>query len=160
MLLVGAFVARPGGLIALGFASSIALLVTSIVGATTTGNSFDTKDLRDAPTSAAAVDSGYHVPSGTISLDLREVRDLAALDGRTVDLGTNAGEIDVIVPSGVNVHVVADVRYAGQINVGDEMRDGLGQSLETTLTSSAAPGTPTLHLTIEVRFGQITVARN
>jgi phage shock protein PspC (stress-responsive transcriptional regulator) len=158
MLLVGAFVGRPGGLIALGFASSIALVVTSIVGVATDENGLDNKDVRAVPTTAAAVADDYHVSTGTIELDLTRVRDLRALDGRTVDLGTDAGEITVIVPDGLNVHVTSEVRYAGQINLGDEQRDGLGQSMERTLTTSAAPNAPTLDLDIEVRFGQITVS--
>ena len=137
MLLVGAFVGRPGGLIFLGFASSIALVVTSIVGVATDGNRVDNQDLRAVPRTAAAVEGSYHVPSGTIELDLTEVGDLAALDGRTVDLGTNAGEVTVIVPRGLDVHVAADIRYAGQITIGDETRDGLGQSMDRTLTTSS-----------------------
>ncbi|MEO7350771.1 MAG: LiaF domain-containing protein, partial [Marmoricola sp.] len=123
-------------------------------------NGLDNRDVREVPTSAAALDAGYHVPSGTIEIDLSRVSDLEALNGRTVDLGANAGEIIVIVPRGLNVHVAADIRYAGQINIGDEERDGLGQSMERTLTTSTAPGTPTLDLDIEVRFGQITVSQN
>ncbi|MEO7350489.1 MAG: PspC domain-containing protein, partial [Marmoricola sp.] len=74
MLLVGAFVGRPGGLIALGFASSIALVVTSIVGVASDGtNGLDNRDVREVPTSAAALDAGYHVPSGTIEIDLSRV---------------------------------------------------------------------------------------
>ncbi|MCW2807746.1 MAG: PspC protein [Marmoricola sp.] len=157
MLVVGAFVGRPGGLIALGLVSSLALAVTSIVGAVDDGSGFDSKDLRDVPASAAALDPSYHTPTGSIEIDLTRIRDLAALNGRTVDIGTNAGEITVIVPDGLNVHVAADIRYAGQINVGDEMRDGLGQSLDSTLTTSTTPGTPVLDLDVEVRFGQITV---
>jgi phage shock protein PspC (stress-responsive transcriptional regulator) len=157
MLVVGAFVGRPGGLIALGLVSSMALAVTSIVGAADDGSGFDSKDLRDVPASAAALEPSYHTPTGTIEIDLTRIRDLAALNGRTVDIGTNAGEITVIVPNGLNVHVAADIRYAGQINIGDEMRDGLGQSLDSTLTTSTTPGTPVLDLDVEVRFGQITV---
>ena len=75
MLLVGAFVGRPGGLIFLGFASTIALVVTSIVGVATDGNRVDNQDLRVVPRTAAAVESSYHVPSGTIEVDLTEVGD-------------------------------------------------------------------------------------
>jgi len=157
MLLVGAFVGRPGGLIALGLAASVALLVTSIVGAATGGSSVSNKDLRDVPTSAAALDADYHIKTGTIEIDLTRVGDLAALDGRSVHLGVNAGEVTVIVPRGLNVHVDAEVRYVGQINVGDEERGGFGVSVDRTLTGSAAPGTPTLDLVIETRVGEITV---
>lgn len=158
-LLIGAFYGRPGGLIALGLASSIGLVVTSIVGVANDHDGFDNQDLRFVPPTSAAVESDYFTQSGTIELDLTQVGDLAALNGRTVDLGTNAGEITVIVPSGLNVHVAADIRYAGQINVGDQMRDGLGQSLDTTLTTSTSPAAPTLDLDVNVRFGQITVER-
>ncbi len=156
-LLVGAFVGRPGGLILLGLASSVALLVTSLVGVATDNNGLDNKTVRAVPTSAAAVDDDYHVNTGTIELDLTKVRDLATLDGRTINLGTNAGEITVTVPSGLNVHVASDIRYAGQIDIGGEQRDGLGQSLERTLSTSTAPGTPQLELAINIRFGAITV---
>ena len=157
MLLVGAFVGRPGGLILLGFLSTIALVVTSIVGVATRGQSFDSQDLRDAPTSAAAVNASYHVPTGTIELDLSKVDDLRALNGRHVDMGLNAGEITVLVPRGLNVHVDGKVRYAGQLNIGDEERDGLGQALDTTVTTNTETGAPTLELTIRVHFGHITV---
>ncbi len=156
-LLVGAFVGRPGGLIALGLASCIGLLVTSIVGVANGTNGFDNQDLSFAPSTSATVRSDYFTPTGTIQLDLTRVADLAALNGRTVNVGTNAGDITVTVPSGLNVHVVADVRYAGQINVGDQMRDGLGQNLDTTLSTSTSPTAPTLELVANIRFGQITV---
>ncbi len=156
-LLVGAFVGRPGGLIALGLASCIGLLVTSIVGVANGTNGFDNQDLSFTPSTSATVRSDYFTPTGTIRLDLTQVADVAALDGRTVNVGTNAGDITVTVPSGLNVHVVADVRYAGQINVGDQMRDGLGQNLDTTLTTSTSPTAPTLELAANIRFGQITV---
>ena len=57
MLLVGAFVGRPGGLIALGLASSLALLITSIVGAAT-GGSVNNRELLVRPTNPAALDNG------------------------------------------------------------------------------------------------------
>jgi phage shock protein PspC (stress-responsive transcriptional regulator) len=157
MLLVGAFVGRPGGLIALGLASSIALLVTSIVGAATGGTSVENKDLRAVPTTAAALEADYHLPTGTIELDLTRIRDLSELNRRLVDLSVNAGEVTVLVPRGLNVHVDADIRYAGQIDVGDLGRGGFGQSVDTTLTSSTAPGTPTLDLKIDARVGHIAV---
>jgi hypothetical protein len=158
-LLVGAFVGRPGGLIALGFAASIALLVTSIVGAATGGGSVSNKDLRVVPMSAAALAPGYHIKTGTMELDLTRVGDLAALNGRTVALAVNAGQITVKVPAGLNVHVDAEIRYAGEINVGDDQRGGFGQSVDRQLITSTTPGTPTLDLQIDLRVGQIDVGQ-
>jgi phage shock protein PspC (stress-responsive transcriptional regulator) len=157
MLLIGAFVGRPGGLIALGLASGIALLVTSLVGAATGGAGVSNKDLRDVPTSAALLQPDYHVTTGTIEVDLTRVTDPAALNGRHVHLSLNAGEVTVIVPRGINVHVNAEIRFAGQIDVGDDQRGGFGQTVDRTLTGSTAPGTPTLDLAIDARVGHIAV---
>ena len=69
MLLVGAFVGRPGGLIALGIFASVALGVTSAVEASTdwqTGG----ETLNAAPLTSVAVQNAYTVPNGQISLDL------------------------------------------------------------------------------------------
>jgi phage shock protein PspC (stress-responsive transcriptional regulator) len=157
VLLVGAFVGRPGGLIALGLAASIALLVTGAVDAATNGDATHNKELRTIPSTSAELLGDYHIPQGTMEIDLTEITDLKALDGRHVDLGINAGEITVLVPDGLNVHVNADIRYAGEINVGDEPRGGLGVGVDKTLITSTALGTPTLDLTINTRVGQINV---
>lgn len=159
MLLLGAFVGRPGGLIALGLLASVTLLVTSIVGAATGGSTASSKDLRAVPTSAASVAGDYRVQTGSIELDLTRVSDLSALDGRVVDVGLNAGEVVVTVPAGLNVNVDARVRYLGQINVGAEQRGGFQQSMVRTLTTSTAPTTPTVLLRIHARVGHITVAQ-
>jgi hypothetical protein len=156
MLLVGAFVGRPGGLIALGLVTCLALLVTSIVGAATGGHTGN-REMRVVPTVAADLMPAYHVPNGTIELDLTQVTDVAALAGRTVDVGVNAGQITVWVPEGLNVHVTADIRYAGEIVVGQEQRGGLGMSVDKSLITSTAPGTPTLELDLQTRVGQIQV---
>ena len=75
-----------------------------------------------------------------------------------MDLGTNAGEVTVIVPRGLNAHVAA-TSATPPITIGDEARDGLGESMDRTLTTSARANAPTVELTIEVRFGQITVTQ-
>lgn len=157
MLLVGAFVGRPGGLIALGLASTLALVVTSIVGVANDGASVSNRELRVVPTTAATVASDYHVTTGSITLDLTEVRDVAALDGRSIDVSLNAGDVLVVVPREMNVHVDAEIRFAGQINVGDMERGGFSQSVDTTLIGSAQPNAPTLDLELDARVGQITV---
>ncbi len=156
MLLVGAFVGRPGGLIALGLGASLALAITSGVEASTdwqTGG----ESLRVAPTSSIAVEDVYTVPNGKVSLDLTRVRDLAALDGREIDLHLNAGEIDVYLPRGLNAVVDADMHFAGDIDVDGSHRGGFDQSLTRTLTGSSDPAAPTITLHLDARVGQITV---
>ena len=113
--------------------------------------------LRSAPTSAIAVQDTYTVPNGEIRLDLTGVRDVAALDGRQIDLHLNAGEIDVTLPPGVNAIVDANMSFAGDISIDGSHRGGFDQSLTRTITGSTDPNAPTITLDIDARVGQITV---
>lgn len=160
MLLIGAFVGRPGGLIALGLLTSIGLGVSTGVEASTdwqTGG----ETVSYAPTSAAAVSDTYTVPNGQITLDLRNVKDLAALDGRAIDLHLNAGEIKVELPPGMNADVTAGLRFAGDIVVAGDESNGLNPRVHRHLTSVPASATaPTVTLDLEGRVGQITVTHD
>ena len=97
------------------------------------------------------------VPNGQISLDLSGVRDVAALDGRTIDIHLNAGEIDVTLPRGVNAIVDAEMHFAGDISVDGSHAGGFDQSLTRTITGSTDPNAPTITLDLDARVGQITV---
>ena len=156
MLLIGAFRGRPGGLIALGLVSSLALLVTSIVGAAI-GGTVDNRELLVRPSTPAALADSYRISNGSILVDLSRMRELSELDGRDLALRLNAGEITVLVPEGLNVNVDADIRYAGEIRVGDVTRDGFDQSVTRTVSTSSKPGTPTLDLDVDSRVGSISV---
>jgi phage shock protein PspC (stress-responsive transcriptional regulator) len=156
MLLVGAFVGRPGGLIALGLASSLALLITSIVGAAT-GGTVDNRELLVRPRHPAALADSYRISTGSIQVDLSGVRQLSELDGRDLSLSLNAGDITVLVPKGLNVNVDADIRYAGEISVDDLTHGGFDQSVNSTLNTSSDPEAPTLDLDARARVGSISV---
>ncbi|MCW2818572.1 MAG: PspC protein, partial [Marmoricola sp.] len=156
VLLVGAFVGRPGGLIALGMVTTAALLVTSVVGAATGGSTRD-EDVRIAPASTTGLGTTYAIGTGSIVVDLSGVRDLTALDGRSLSVTGTAAEIRVVLPPGVNAEVAARVRYAGQIDLGSSSHGGFDLSTTRTLTSTTTPGTPTMDLDLAVRVGHITV---
>jgi phage shock protein PspC (stress-responsive transcriptional regulator) len=160
MLLVGAFVGRPGGLIALGILASIGLAGSAGIEASTdwqTGG----ETAHFAPTRSVSVQDTYSVPNGQITLDLRGVTDVAALDGRTIDVHLNAGEVVVEVPPGVNTVVDANLRFAGDIQVDGSERGGLSPDLSRTIASTTTPETaPTLTLEIQGRVGHISVERN
>lgn len=158
MLVVGAFVGRPGGLILLGLLASAVMLVSSGVHAATGGDT-SSQDVRIAPASSADLGSDYHLGTGSMTVDLRGVTDVAELNGRTLTVSVNAGELVVQVPKGVQVHVTANVRYAGQINIGSSERGGLDPTLERTL-GTATEGTPVLELDLRMRVGQITVTQS
>jgi hypothetical protein len=157
MLLVGAFVGRPGGLIALGLTATLALAITSGIDAATDGGAIHGEHLVAAPTSAALVHDSYLIPNGQLTLDLTRVSDLAALDGRTIDVQLKAGEVDVILPPGLNADVVANMHVAGGIVVGSSERDGFDQTLSRSLAGSTATNAPTIDLNVDARVGQISV---
>jgi hypothetical protein len=159
MLLVGAFVGRPGGLIALGLLGTLALGGASAVEASTdweTGG----ESMRVAPVRAAAVQDSYRVPNGAIDLDLTRVRDLDALDGRTIELGLNAGEITVTLPRGLEAVVDADVSFVGDINVQGSSLGGFDQSVRRTITSPTDPSAPRIILDIDARAAGISVQQD
>ena len=159
MLVIGAFVGRPGGLIALGLVGSAALGITSGVEASTnweTGGA----TLNVRPISAVGVQDSYTVPNGEIFLDLSAVRDVAALDGRDISVHLNAGEIEVTLPVGVNAVVDADMHFAGDIDIDGQHTGGFDQSLTRTVIGSKDPDAPTITLDLDARVGQITVAQH
>ncbi len=121
MLVVGAWFGRPGGLIALGVVSVIALL-----GASAGDLRYDDETVTTTPTTAAQVDDRYSFSAGTTHLDLSQVSDLEALDGRTIEVDGNAGEIVVTLPDGADVDVSATVAGAGEVTVLGENRSGVG----------------------------------
>jgi phage shock protein PspC (stress-responsive transcriptional regulator) len=160
MLSIGAFVGRPGGLIALGLLASLGLGASTAIEASTdwqTGG----ETVSYTPTSSAAVSDVYSVPNGRIDLDLRGVKDLAALDGHLIDLHLNAGEIDVELPPGINAIVDAKLSFAGDVEINGDESNGLNPQLSHTISSSINPATaPTLTLEINGRVGHISVGRD
>ncbi|MBB6628850.1 PspC domain-containing protein [Nocardioides sp. KIGAM211] len=123
MLLVGAFFGRAGGLILVGLVSTLALAVT------TAASEWETDTVLATPTSAAAVADGYHVEAGELVLDLRQVRDLDALDGRTIELSGNVGHLEVIMPPGVDTRIRATVDGPGGISFFDGDSGGIGTTV-------------------------------
>ena len=86
MLLVGAFFGRAGGLILVGLVS------TAVLAATTVAGEFETTTVRETPVSAVAGRrTATTSPAASSSLDLRNVSDLHALDGRSIQVSADAG---------------------------------------------------------------------
>jgi hypothetical protein len=154
MLVLGAFVGRAGGLIAVGVVTALALLVSTVVGQVAFGQA---RSLSRTPATAAAVQPVYTLDTGSIRLDLSQVADPQALDGRTVEASANAGQIRVIVPDGVDVVVHADIRYVGGIDVNGQNTGGANPHLDTVIDGGT--GVPRLTLDLHERVGQITVEK-
>ncbi len=153
MLLIGSFVGRPGGLVLIGLVSAGALAVSTVVG----GFNFSGQDLELAPLTAAAVESSYEIDNGRIELDLTAVVDPQALAGRRIELTLKAGEIHVIVPKGLNLHIDAEFDFAGGIKVPGYDGGGIQDSVKRTVVGSPSSITPPLDLKLDATVGQITV---
>jgi phage shock protein PspC (stress-responsive transcriptional regulator) len=149
MLLVGAFYGRAGGTILVGLLASLALL-----GATAAQN-VDGGDITRTPTTAATVPASLRTGAGEVVLDLTQVQDLSALDGRHVFLKSGIGRVEVIVPAGLSVRVDAEVSGAGHVVLFGDERGGVG--LADSLRHTAGPGTPELELDVRVSVGEIEI---
>ncbi|MDZ5621481.1 PspC domain-containing protein [Nocardioides sp. HM23] len=151
MLLVGAFYGRAGGITFVGLIAALATLVATVVG-DVSGQFAGQIDAK--PTSAAAVDDRYELTIGEITLDLTEVEDLEALDGRTIEADARIGHIVVVVPAdGLDVVVESDIRGAGESVIFGDRTDG---SAEGDL-DGGTDDEPQVTLDLDVLLGQIEV---
>jgi phage shock protein PspC (stress-responsive transcriptional regulator) len=146
MLVVGAFYGRAGGLILAGLVATVA------TAGATAAHEVDAGRIETAPRSAAMVDSRYSLTAGEILLDLRDVEDVAALDGSTIHLDVTFGRIEVLLPEGLDADVVATVEGAGQTDLFGLSRDGSADASY----DGAADG-PTVTIDAEVVLGEIDV---
>jgi hypothetical protein len=153
MLVVGAFVGRAGGLIAVGVLAVLLLVATAVGRPSFRGD----RNLVVAPVSASQLHSSYEVPAGRVELDLSRITDPSTLDGRTIDVNANAGEILVVVPRSLAVHYTADVQYGGVIDTPTLSRNGWGPSISSTTGPSGAADSMSLDL--HLKFGHIQVVR-
>ena len=150
MLVVGSFFGRPGGLIAIGAIASLVLGGTAVSNPSYDGD----RDVVLRPTSAAAVQDSYDVPAGRIELDLTRVSDVQNLDGRSLDLDVNVGEILVIVPDDLDVTYDARIDYGGVIDTPTETRDGWESQLNGEL-DGGSDSNAQIDLNIDLRMGHI-----
>ena len=152
MLLVGAWFGRPGGLVLLGIVAAIVLAGTSATNPDFSGD----RRIDVAPTSAAGVRDSYSVPAGAVYVDLRDVSDVENLDGRTIELDANAGELVVLLPDDVSANVEADVSVAGNISIPGKRTDGLGPSLREHVPATDDEAA-TIDLELDLVVGNIEV---
>ena len=149
MLLVGAFYGRAGGLIFVGLlaAAGTAIGVAS--------EKVDSDRVVETPTSADQVLSNYDYGWGEYVVDLSEVEDPEALDGRTIRLTGEAGEYDVVVPEDMDVTVISRVNGPGGMTIFGNETGGI--DTERTFTYDGGTDVPELTLDIEIDFGHIDV---
>ena len=150
MLVVGAFYGRAGGLILIGLLASVGTAIG--VGA----EKWDGEHVEAVPTSASQVLDSYEYKGlGEYTVDLTRVTDLEGLDGRTIHVSAEVGELDVILPSELDVDVIARVDGPGGLTIFGNESGGI----DTERTDSHDGGTdvPELTLDIELDAGHIDV---
>jgi phage shock protein PspC (stress-responsive transcriptional regulator) len=148
MLVIGSFWGRAGGLIALGLVAALAT-----AGATASDN-FDAGDRSYSPTTAGDVRDSYDFGAGTFTLDLSGVTDVDALDGRDIAIDGVGGQIEVVVPDGMDVDVKTSV-VGGDSRVFDQRSDGFDVTQDGFL--DGGDGVPDMSITIDLVGGEIIV---
>lgn len=152
MLVVGAFVARPGGLILIGLLTLPPLMATSVIETF----HWENHPVTYTPTSAAGVQDSYRISNGQMTIDLSMLADPAGLAGRTVTARMNAGEIIVYLPKGLSANVDGSLDAVGAVQIGGREQSGFTPSLTTTLGTTAQPS-GVLTLDVHGRVGHIDV---
>ena len=148
MLILGAFWGRAGGLIAIGLVAALA------TAASTAGNHFDDEDRFYAPTNAGDVQEQYDFGGGRFTLDLSDVSDVDALDGRDVNIDGVGGRVEVVVPDGMDVDVQTQV-VGGDSRVFDQRSDGFDITQNGFL--DGGDDVPDLSINIDLVAGEIIV---
>jgi hypothetical protein len=148
-LLLGSFFGRAGGLILVG------LLAAFVTVGTTVADHWNPHRSTIRPVSASAVHDTYSIDVGDLVLDLTEVHDLGALDGRTIHVDGNVGHLDIRVPAGVTVVSNADVTGVGAVHAFGS--DEGGASTSVTSTHDAGARAPRLTIDSQLHVGAIDV---
>lgn len=148
MLVVGSFWGRAGGLIAVGLVAALA------TAGATAGHQLGDEDRFYAPTSAGEVQESYDFGGGRFTLDLSDVTDVEALDGRDIRIDGVGGRVEVVVPDGIDVDVRAQV-VGGQARVFDRTSDGF--DITQTGFVDGGDGVPDLSIDIDLVGGEIVV---
>ena len=149
MLLVGSFFGRAGGLILVG------LLAAAATGIGLASEQWDSENVEIVPRSTAEVNSTYSYDVGEYVLDLTELSDPEALNGRTIEMSVDVGELDVVVPNDMDVTVTGNVDGPGGITLFGE--DAGGIDTTSTRTYYGGDDAPRLTLDLKVDVGHIDV---
>jgi predicted membrane protein len=92
---------------------------------------------------------------GEVVLDLSDVADPEALDGREITVHGNLGHLDIRVPS--DLTVVANTHVSGIGGINAFGRDGGGIDTELDAVHSGGAGAPRLTIDVELHVGGIDV---
>lgn len=143
MLLVGSVYGRAGGIILLGLMSALVMAGTSVEERITN------TPTTEHPTTAVQVDSRYWKGAGELVVDLTEVADPAALNGRTIRLEGGAGRLEVIVPSDWTVYATGTIGGPGKVTVFGQSTDGI----DLRRSENHVPADSATRITVDAELG-------
>ncbi|WP_191907765.1 PspC domain-containing protein [Nocardioides cynanchi] len=148
ILVVGAFFGRAGGLILVG------LLATFATIGSTVADRWDPHRQVERPVAAADVQGSYHLDMGELVVDLTDVRDLGALDGRTIDISGGIGHLDILVPAGITVVTHSQISGPGGITTNGQDTGGVNTTVDWI--HRAGSRAPTITIDADLHVGAIT----
>jgi phage shock protein PspC (stress-responsive transcriptional regulator) len=155
-LVVGAWVGRARGLIALGIILAVMLAAATAAGQVRPWRG-SAGDLTWAPATVSELSDRYEHGFGDAQLDLSQLN----LDGqdKKVVVRLNAGDLRITVPQKTDVEAVTKVNV-GNANVFDVTWDGVNTPRRTiTNNGPDGPGGGHLTLDIQVSAGNVEVSR-
>jgi hypothetical protein len=150
-LLVGSWFGRAKLLIPLGILSALFTAGLTVIGPGPYGERIY------EPTSAAAVHSHYEHGAGRIVVNLDDVKDIDALDGRSIDIESRVGLVQVVIPTSLDAAVTAHVE-GGDIEgpaVVTDTHHGEGHAVMAPRND----GRPVVTIDVELKFGKIEILR-
>ncbi|MDQ4007151.1 MAG: hypothetical protein M3211_03515, partial [Actinomycetota bacterium] len=146
-LVAGAFRGRSTGLGFVGFVAAAVLAVATLAPNPSIG------DVQVRPVRSALLQDSYERTAGRINLDLTDIQDVAALDGRVLNLDLRAGAVVVEVPEDLDVTVTSRV-HDGQLSVLGQTVEGHDVTLDRSTPDTAAPD---LRIDVDLGVGQAIV---
>jgi phage shock protein PspC (stress-responsive transcriptional regulator) len=149
MLLIGSFYGRAGGLILVG------LLATGATAAALGAEKWDTEPVEIVPATSSEVLDDYSYDVGEYELDLSKLSDPEALDGETIHMSLDVGELAVVVPADMDVNVVGTVHGPGGTTLFGTESGGIDHQAEGS--HDGGTDVPQLTLDLEIEVGHIDV---
>jgi phage shock protein PspC (stress-responsive transcriptional regulator) len=154
-LLVGAWLGRARGMIALGCVLALALPVADAVDAWEPPE-YVADEFAWTPASTAEIEDEYAMAFGSGRLDLRQA-DFTGQDV-TVAVDLSFGDMEVMVPADVAVAGTVRAQFGDATVFGDDY-SGAANRQTIQYAGSGDPEAGTLHLDLNVRFGSLEVRR-
>jgi phage shock protein PspC (stress-responsive transcriptional regulator) len=148
-LVAGAFVGRSTGLPFAG------LLAAGVLAVAVWSPELRIGDVREHPLTAAGLQDRYVYTAGRVHLDLRDLADLSALDGRVLTLSMRAGEVVVDLPPGLDVDVVSEAQ-GGRLAVLGNVSEGRAITNNRSTPDTPAPD---LRINLDLGFGNARVSQ-